>query len=64
MLVTIHLSPGIRQSLCEYQGPLVERVVVVQMVHVLVVPEFFIWFSRKKTWLLVFNIEISVQKTL
>ena len=41
MLVTVHLAPGIRQSLCEDQGPLVQRVVVVQAVHVLVVEEFF-----------------------
>ena len=47
MVVTVHLAPGIRQSLSEDQGPLVERVVVVQTVHVLVVTEFFIWFSRK-----------------
>ena len=47
MLVTVHLAPGIRQSLCEDQVPLVERVIVVQTVHVLVVTKFFFWFSRK-----------------
>ena len=41
MLVTVHLAPGIRQSFCEDQSPLVQRVVVVQAVHVLVVVEFF-----------------------
>ena len=41
MLVTVHLASGIGQSLCEDQGPLVQRVVVVQAVHVLVVVEFF-----------------------
>ena len=51
MLVTVHLAPGIRQSLCEDQGPLVQRVVVVQAVHVLVVVEFFISFFGGKTQL-------------
>ena len=48
MLVTVHLAPGIRQSLCEDQSPLVQRVVVVQAVHVLVVVEFFITFFGGK----------------
>ena len=45
MLVTVHLAPGIRQSLCEDQSPLVERVVVVQTVHVLVV--LYLVFEKK-----------------
>ena len=62
MLVTVHLAPGIRQSLCEDQSPLVERVVVVQTVHVLVV--LYLVFEKKKHGCLFSILEQVLEKDL